>query len=133
MWPKPSKIGASEQEEEEQEEVEKETEEEKKEKQFLQQRADTDVSHIWIGLNIDLDLKNWKGSEENPYELMCICWYPEISILLLILLYIFIAYLQRTKSTSIPERRAMLGFVKHLRQCCNSGFLKSSTIDILAR
>lgn len=62
MWPKPSKTGASEQEEEEQEEVKKEeeTEEEKKEKQFLQQRADTDVSHIWIGLNIDLYLKKLK-------------------------------------------------------------------------
>lgn len=86
VWPKPSKIGAPKQEEEEQEEVEKEeeTEEEKKEKQLIQQRTDANVSHIWICLNIELDLKNWKGSEENPYELMCICSYPEISILLLI-------------------------------------------------
>lgn len=64
---------------------------------------------------------------------MCICRCPEISIVLLLLLYIFIAYLKRTKSVFIPERRAMSGFAKHLRQCCNSGFLKSSTIDILAR
>lgn len=44
-----------------------------------------------------------------------------------------IAYFKIIKSKPIPERRNISGFGKHLRQCFNTGFLKISTIDILAR
>lgn len=127
MCPKPSRIGDPEEEEEEleeEEEKQEEKEEEEEEEKSHQQRTDTNVSHIWIWLNIVSDLKNWKRSKKKTQ------W---INVYLLISWNVhFMAYFKRTKSKSIPEKRTISGFGKHPRQCCSSRFLKSKTIDILA-
>lgn len=84
---KPSRSGDPEEKGEEQEEEkqkQEEREKEEEEKKSHQQSTDTNMSPIWIWLNILLDLKNCKGGKKETNELMYISWYPEMSISLLI-------------------------------------------------